>query len=435
MLLAKRSVMSLREEFAGLANAHLLWARTGGREPAERAGRELCRRFGISAPTGYRWLQRYLDAGRDGLEDRSRRPQHSPNQTSPKLEAAVLARRRQHPSWGGRKLAARLRALGHEPVPAPSTITEILRRHGLLDPARAGQPRAHQRFEHDAPNQLWQMDFQGPRPCGAGRCHPLTVLDDHSRYSLVLAACGDERTATVSARLSGSFRRYGLPEVLLVDNGPPWGGGAARHHTPLTVWLLRLGVRVVHSRPRHPQTLGKDERFHRTRRTSPRRSVASTPGGTSTTTSARTRRSRSRRRRAATGRASAPSRRRCRRSSTPPQTTCARSRLVAGSTSAAAACGCRRPSRASGSPCAPSTRTAAGRSTSPASASPSSTSRASGRCNGCLRTPVTHVSGLYKAVPLMDGRVLSRHGGELGHRPGDRAGAGPNGRDGGDARP
>ena len=110
------------------------------------------------------------------------------------------------------------------------------------------------------------MDFKGHVPCGAGRCHPLTVLDDHSRYSLVLAACGDERTATVSARLSGSFRRYGLPEVLLVDNGPPWGGGAARHHTPLTVWLLRLGVRVVHSRPRHPQTLGKDERFHRTRK-------------------------------------------------------------------------------------------------------------------------------------------------------------------------
>ena len=250
----ERSVMSLREKFVGLANA----------PGANR--RELCRRFGISAPTGYRWLQRYLDAGRDGLEDRSRRPQHSPNQTSPKLEAAVLARRRQHPSWGGRKLAARLRALGHEPVPAPSTITEILRRHGLLDPARAGQPRAHQRFEHDAPNQLWQMDFKGHVPCGAGRCHPLTVLDDHSRYSLVLAACGDERTATVSARLSGSFRRYGLPEVLLVDNGPPWGGGAARHHTPLTVWLLRLGVRVVHSRPRHPQTLGKDERFHRTRK-------------------------------------------------------------------------------------------------------------------------------------------------------------------------
>ena len=250
----ERSVMSLREECAGLANA----------PGANR--RELCRRFGISAPTGYRWLQRYLDAGRDGLEDRSRRPQHSPNQTSPKLEAAVLARRRQHPSWGGRKLAARLRALGREPVPAPSTITEILRRHSLLDPARAGQPRAHQRFEHDAPNQLWQMDFKGHVPCGAGRCHPLTVLDDHSRYSLVLAACGDERTATVSARLSGSFRRYGLPEVLLVDSGPPWGGGAARHHTPLTVWLLRLGVRVVHSRPRHQQTLGKDERFHRTRK-------------------------------------------------------------------------------------------------------------------------------------------------------------------------
>ena len=93
----------------------------------------------------------------------------------------MLARRRQHPSWGGRKLAARLRALGHEPVPAPSTITEILRRHGLLDPARAGQPRAHQRFEHDAPNQLWQMDFKGPlwrRPLSPadGARRPLPLL-------------------------------------------------------------------------------------------------------------------------------------------------------------------------------------------------------------------------------------------------------------------
>jgi transposase InsO family protein len=245
--------MSLREEFVQLAVTD------------EVSFRELCRRFEISAPTGYRWLYRYQTDGLAGLIERSRRPQHSPRQTSPELETAVLALRTRHPTWGGRKLAARLRALGHADVPAPSTITAILRRHGQLDRDRAGRSRAYQRFEHDAPNELWQMDFKGHVPCGAGRCHPLTVLDDHSRYSLTLAACADERTATVQQRLVRTFRHYGLPQALLVDNGPPWGTAGAGHgYTPLTVWLLRLGVRVVHSRPLHPQTLGKDERFHRT---------------------------------------------------------------------------------------------------------------------------------------------------------------------------
>lgn len=249
----ERCVMSLREDFVQLAVA------------GELPFRELCRRFTISAPTGYRWLHRYQQQGRSGLANRSSRPQFSPRQTPPEVEAVVLQLRAQHPRWGGRKLAARLRMLGHPDVPAPSTITAILRRHGLLDPALAGKPRDWRRFEHDAPNDLWQMDFKGHVPCGAGRCHPLTVLDDHSRYSLTLAACSNERTNTVQRRLISTFRHYGLPHRLLVDNGPPWGTPAAPHgYTPLTVWLLRLGVRVVHSRPRHPQTMGKDERFHRT---------------------------------------------------------------------------------------------------------------------------------------------------------------------------
>lgn len=109
------------------------------------------------------------------------------------------------------------------------------------------------------------MDFKGHIPCGTARCHPLTVLADHSRYSLTLAACADERTETVQTQLIDTFRHYGLPHRLLVDNGSPWGTAGAEHgYTPLTIWLLRLGVRVSHSRPRHPQTMGKDERFHRT---------------------------------------------------------------------------------------------------------------------------------------------------------------------------
>jgi transposase InsO family protein len=108
------------------------------------------------------------------------------------------------------------------------------------------------------------MDFKGHFATATGRCHPLTVLDDHSRYALGLEACADERGATVQERLTGIFRRYGLPRKMLMDNGSPWGADAAHPYTPLTVWLLKLGVQVGHSGPYHPQTLGKDERFHRT---------------------------------------------------------------------------------------------------------------------------------------------------------------------------
>ncbi|MDE0002051.1 MAG: integrase core domain-containing protein, partial [Rhodospirillaceae bacterium] len=101
-------------------------------------------------------------------------------------------------------------------------------------------------------------------PCGPGRCHPLTILDDHSRYALGLIACPNQRTATVRTHLVTAFQRYGLPDRLLVDNGSPWGNHPAHPYTPLTVWLRRLGIAISHSRPYHPQTLGKDERFHGT---------------------------------------------------------------------------------------------------------------------------------------------------------------------------
>lgn len=248
----ERTLVMLREEFVRLALA----------EGANLS--ELCRCFGIGRRTGYRWLGRFRSAGVAGLADRSRRPRTSPARTAPELEARVVALRAEHPRWGGRKLARRLRDLGCTDVPAPSTVTDILRRHGLLDGPRAGMPRAFLRFEHDRPNALWQMDFKGHVPCGTERCHPLTVLDDHSRYNVVLGACADERTATVQERLVAAFREHGLPDRIAVDNGSPWGDRAGSPYTPLGVWLLRLGVAVSHSRPYHPQTLGKDERFHRT---------------------------------------------------------------------------------------------------------------------------------------------------------------------------
>jgi transposase InsO family protein len=247
------SVMDQREEFVRLAS-------TPG---ANR--KELCRRFGISRKTGYKLLRRYAVEGRTGLADRSRRPRHSPARTPDAVEKEVLRiRKESSEAWGGRKIAAVMRRSGHAEAPAASTITAILRRHGKLG-VRAGEhPGPYERFERAAPNELWQMDFKGHFPLPAGRCHPLTVLDDHSRYSVGLAACGDEQDATVRARLAAVFRRYGLPLAMLMDNGSPWGDAGDQPHTVFTAWLLRLGVRVSHGRPYHPQTQGKDERFHRT---------------------------------------------------------------------------------------------------------------------------------------------------------------------------
>jgi transposase InsO family protein len=150
------------------------------------------------------------------------------------------------------------------PKLAPSTITGILRRGALLNQT-ALPPRPFQRFERAAPNELWQMDFKGNFPFFNGaRCHPLTVLDDHSRFSVLLQACADEREQTVRAVLTEAFRRYGLPAAMLMDNGSPWGAAGAQPFTAFSLWLIRLGIRVAHGRPYHPQTQGKDERFHRT---------------------------------------------------------------------------------------------------------------------------------------------------------------------------
>lgn len=225
--------------------------------------RSLCRRFGISPTTGYKWLERWRRVGAAGLEELSRRPHGSPLRSGQAMEEAVLSVRSGHPAWGGRKIARRLKDLGHDPVPAPSTVTTILRRHGVPLGTFGGGAQPFIRFEHDAPNDLWQMDFKGHVALAAGRLHPLTVLDDHSRFAVLVSACADQKTGTVRDRLTAGFRRYGLPEAIITDNGGPWGHGPGNPYTPLGVWLMEQDIRIAHSRPYHPQTMGKDERFHR----------------------------------------------------------------------------------------------------------------------------------------------------------------------------
>ena len=252
-----RDVMSLRQEFVLLA------------QQPDANIRELCRRFEISPATAYKLLKRYAQQGPAGLANQSRRPQNSPGRTPGPIEQAIVALRQSHPAWGGRKIAARLRELGHAEVPPPSTVTSILHRHGLINPAASAAATPWQRFEHAQPNALWQIDFKGYFETPAGRCHPLTLIDDHSRFNLLLAACERTHTAAVQQALTGSFRRYGLPVRINADNGAPWGSSRAPGHglTDLTIWLLRLGIGVSHSRPYHPQTNGKLERFHRSLKT------------------------------------------------------------------------------------------------------------------------------------------------------------------------
>jgi transposase InsO family protein len=226
--------------------------------------RELCRRFGIHPDTGYKWLERW-SAGEMALTDRSRRPQTSPGRTRASIEAQIVSVRDAHPAWGARKIARWLEREGMR-CPAISTVHQILHRYGRIGcPPRGASARL--RFEKPAPNLLWQMDFKGWVRLGNGeRCHPLTIIDDHSRYVPCLKACANQQNSTVQSHLKGTFKRYGLPEAIFVDNGPPWGDGAVKHWTRLRVWLLKLGVEVIYSKPFHPQSRGKNERFHRTLR-------------------------------------------------------------------------------------------------------------------------------------------------------------------------
>lgn len=246
--------MSLRTEFVKLAQ------RPGSNR------RELCRRFNISPTTGYKLLKRYEAEGLAGLKDRSRRPKSSPHKTAAAMEALVL-KWNDRCGWGGRKIHHVLVQAGHDSVPAPSTITTILRRHNRLHQQTSHVP-PYKRYEREEPNALWQMDFKGDFAMQKGRCYPLTALDDHSRFNLILSACDNQQGSTVQQQLIHTFERYGLPGQILCDNGAPWGVPArpeqGRFYSSLEVWLMDVGVEVIHGRPLHPQTQGKEERFHRT---------------------------------------------------------------------------------------------------------------------------------------------------------------------------
>ena len=223
---------------------------------------ELCREFQISRQTGYRWLNRYHESGSvESLRDRSRRPHSSPNRTADAIEDQVISVRQRY-GWGARKLHHLLLHDGQEV--AVSTINNILKRHGLSRKPGRGHA-AVKRFERARPNELWQMDFKGDSAVDSGRCYPLSLLDDHSRYCLGVYALPAQTTELVKAGMIKTFQRYGLPEAILMDHGSPWWSTTnVRGLTRLSVWLIKQDIKLIWSGIAHPQTQGKIERFHRT---------------------------------------------------------------------------------------------------------------------------------------------------------------------------
>lgn len=222
----------------------------------------LCARYGISRPTGDKWLKRYK-AG-EPMENRSRRPLHNPHQTEEAMEADILALRKEHPALGARKIKRILENRGKSP-PGHSTVNAILKRNGCISEEASQAVKPYQRFERSAPNELWQTDFKGYFSLGNGQsCHPLNILDDHSRYCLRLDAKGNEQLEGTWETFERAFRTYGLPDAILCDNGNPWGTNFAQGYTQFERRLLDLDIRPIHGRPRHPQTQGKDERFNQT---------------------------------------------------------------------------------------------------------------------------------------------------------------------------
>jgi transposase InsO family protein len=246
----ERTVQMNREEFVKRVLAQ------------EKSKSALCREYGISRPTGDKWISRYTVG--EGFSNRSRAPFHTPNKLDIDTEELIIKARKKEPAIGATKIQRMLRNEGHTELPCISTVNAVLKRNNLitLEASRAATP--YKRFEKEAPNVMWQADFKGHYAMGNGqRCHPLSVIDDHSRFCLCADAKINERRGGVEESFRRIFKEFGMPQSLLCDNGNPWGTSQSAGYTLFELWLMELGVLTIHIRPLHPQTQGKTERFNR----------------------------------------------------------------------------------------------------------------------------------------------------------------------------
>jgi transposase InsO family protein len=246
---------------------------------------EVCEEFGISRKTGYKWLKRYRAHGLSGMHELSRRPHKSPNRIEERVEELVIRERRRHRTWGPKKLRDVLsEKYDLEKVPAGSTIGNIIERHGLTRKRRrrrtVSKPDRRRRREATRPNEVWGADFKGWfRTKDGQRCDPLTVSDIYSRYVLACQLVRGQRIENVKPEFRKVFRRYGLPEVIRVDNGSPFGSRGVLGLSMLSAWWVQLGIDVEFIEPGHPEQNSVHERMHRTLKDETARPPSSTPQG------------------------------------------------------------------------------------------------------------------------------------------------------------
>ena len=241
----------LRKEFVERVLAH------------EKSKKALCLEYGISRPTGDKWIKRYRE--NSSCEELSREPHHRANRTSPEMEALVIKTRKENYDACALVVHTLLKRQGIPNVPCVRTINNIFHRYGLITPDASQAATPYTRFEKEAPNDMWQTDFIGHFALkNQRRCHPLMVMDDHSRFNLSCHAQYGETFGDTIPVMRKIFLEYGMPKVILCDNGNPWGTVQSTGFTKYEVWMMERGVLVIHGRIKHPQTQGKQERMNQT---------------------------------------------------------------------------------------------------------------------------------------------------------------------------
>lgn len=230
---------------------------------------ELCRQYGISRQTGYKWQARFQTAGIEGLNDESRAPHRHPNAITDHRRRAVIAMRVLHPHWGPRKIVARLEQdQPGEVWPSCSTVGEILDRAKLIvhrESRRRCPPMSQPFAMTDGPNATWCCDFKGWFKTGDGhRCDPFTLTDAYSRYLLRCVHVARPDGRHVRGIMETAFREYGLPRSIRSDNGSPFASVGIAGLSRLSVWWIRLGIRPERIEPGKPEQNGRHERMHKT---------------------------------------------------------------------------------------------------------------------------------------------------------------------------
>lgn len=243
---------TMREEFVKRVLKH------------EKSKSALCREYGISRPTGDKWIARYLEG--KSLSDLSKAPKTVTNKTDPEIERFIVEYRMKYPAIGAMKLHRMLlneKCIPADKLPCPKTINNIISRNGLISNEASKASTPFKRFQKDSPNEMWQADFKGYFTMeNSKQCHPLNIIDDCSRFNLCCRPLMGETFKEVQPIMIEIFQEYGLPRTFLCDNGNPWGTPQSTGYTVFEVWLMDLGILTLHGRPLHPQTQGKEERFN-----------------------------------------------------------------------------------------------------------------------------------------------------------------------------